>query len=121
MDAHALRVKRPDVVSRVLLSGGFDGPQYHSSGILRTIGELRKATKQFPKRASELKLPLLIMSAGSDRIVAPSGARMLYDRASSEDKTLKVYPDLYHELFNETEPDRTQVIADMIAWLDARS
>jgi alpha-beta hydrolase superfamily lysophospholipase len=93
----------------------------HSKLPVRTIGELRKATKRFPKRASELKLPLLIMSAGSDRIVAPSGAKMLYDRASSDDKTLKVYPDLYHEIFNEIEPDRTQVIADMIAWIEART
>ncbi|HEY5197411.1 MAG TPA: lysophospholipase [Solirubrobacteraceae bacterium] len=93
----------------------------HSKLPVRTIGELQRATRRFPKRASELKLPLLIMSAGADRIVAPSGAKMLYDRAGSADKTLKVYPGLYHEIFNETEPDRTQVIDEMIAWLDAHT
>jgi acylglycerol lipase len=87
----------------------------------RTIGELVKATRGFRKQAPELTLPLLILSAGADRIVAPAGAEMLYERAGSKDKTLKVYPDLYHEIFNETEPDRTQVIDEMIAWLDART
>jgi alpha-beta hydrolase superfamily lysophospholipase len=87
----------------------------------RTVGEFVATARSFRRRASELKLPLLIMSAGSDLIVAPSGARMLYDQASSEDKTIKVYPDLYHEIFNEVEPDRTQVIDELIAWLDAHT
>jgi acylglycerol lipase len=87
----------------------------------RTVGELVRATRRFPKEAAKLELPLLIMSAGADRIVAPAGAEMLYERAGSKDKTLKVYPDLYHEIFNETEPDRTQVIDELIAWLDART
>jgi alpha-beta hydrolase superfamily lysophospholipase len=87
----------------------------------RTVAELAKVIRTFPKQAAELELPLLIMSAGADLIVAPAGAEMLYERASSKDKTLKVYPDLYHEIFNETEPDRSLVIADLIDWLDART
>jgi alpha-beta hydrolase superfamily lysophospholipase len=31
---------------------------------------------------------------------------------------LKVYPDLYHEVFNE--PEREQVLDDVIAWIQAR-
>jgi len=84
----------------------------------RTVAELVKAVRGFP---GEAELPLLILSAGADRIVSPGGAKMLYERASSPDKTLKVYPDLYHEIFNETEPDRTEVIGDMIAWLKAHT
>ncbi|HWH12209.1 MAG TPA: lysophospholipase [Solirubrobacteraceae bacterium] len=87
----------------------------------RTVGELVRTTRGFAKQAGELGLPLLIMSAGADRIVAPAGAEMLYAGAGSDDKTLNVYPDLYHEIFNETEPDRTRVIDEMIAWLDART
>jgi alpha-beta hydrolase superfamily lysophospholipase len=94
---------------------------HHGKLPARTIGEMRRMTKPFPKRAAELKLPLLVMSGEADRIVAPSGGKMVYDRASSDDKTLKVYPGLYHELFIETEPDRTRVIDEMIAWLDART
>jgi len=87
----------------------------------RTVGELVKAVRGFPKEAASLELALLIMSAGADRIVSPGGAKMLYEGAGSTDKTLKVYPALYHEIFNETEPDRTEVIGDMIAWLGAHT
>lgn len=47
----------------------------------------------------------------------PKGAEKLYQNVSSEDKTLKVYEGLYHEVFNE--PERAQVLADVQAWLDA--
>jgi alpha-beta hydrolase superfamily lysophospholipase len=43
---------------------------------------------------------------------------MLYDKASSEDKTLKMYDGLYHEVFNE--PERDQVLQDMEKWLEAQ-
>jgi alpha-beta hydrolase superfamily lysophospholipase len=43
---------------------------------------------------------------------------MLYDQARSPDKTLNLYDGLYHETLNE--PERKQVLADIVAWLDAR-
>jgi acylglycerol lipase len=94
---------------------------HHARLPARTAGELVKAVRAFPREAPDLELPLLIMSAGADRIVSPGGAEMLFERAGSDDKTLKVYADLFHEIFNETEPDRTEVIGDMIAWLEART
>ena len=42
---------------------------------------------------------------------------MLYERASSKDKTLKLYEDFYHEVFND--PGHEQVFADVEAWLDS--
>ncbi len=36
----------------------------------------------------------------------------------SRDKQLKLYEGLYHEILNE--PERDQVMQDMIDWLDAR-
>lgn len=54
-----------------------------------------------------------------DRVVPPSGSRMVHDRAGSPDRTLRLYDGLYHELFNE--PEQRVVIGDVIAWLDART
>jgi alpha-beta hydrolase superfamily lysophospholipase len=31
--------------------------------------------------------------------------------------TLREYPGLYHEIFNEREPDRTQVLSDLRDWI----
>lgn len=42
---------------------------------------------------------------------------MRVDKASSADKTLKIYDGLFHEIFNEPEWD--QVLGDVAAWLAA--
>ena len=41
---------------------------------------------------------------------------MLYDKADSEDKTLKIFDGLFHEVFNE--PERDIVLKDVENWLD---
>jgi alpha-beta hydrolase superfamily lysophospholipase len=69
-------------------------------------------------RAAECSLPLLILQAGEDRLAAVPATREFFNAASSPDKTLRLYDGLYHEVFNEPEQDR--VLADLIAWLDAR-
>ena len=48
----------------------------------------------------------------------PSGTDAFYRDAGSADKTLKHYPGLHHEIFNE--PEREQVFADVKAWFSSR-
>jgi alpha-beta hydrolase superfamily lysophospholipase len=40
---------------------------------------------------------------------------MLYEKAGSKDKTLKIYEGFYHEVHNE--PDKAKVFADIEDWL----
>jgi alpha-beta hydrolase superfamily lysophospholipase len=63
--------------------------------------------------------PLLILHGTGDKLVPFRGSVQLNEVAASTDKTLKLYEGLYHEVLNE--PERDQVIADIVAWLDARS
>ena len=65
---------------------------------------------------SSISLPLIILQGSADLLVEPSGAQMLYDKVSSEDKTLKVYEGLYHEVFNE--PEKEMVLKDVESWLE---
>jgi acylglycerol lipase len=51
-------------------------------------------------------------------VASPEGARMVCERACSADKTLTIYPGLYHEIFNE--PEKDVVISDVVKWLLAR-
>jgi alpha-beta hydrolase superfamily lysophospholipase len=37
---------------------------------------------------------------------------------ASQDKHLTVYPELYHEVFNE--PERAAVLDDVASWIEAR-
>ena len=84
----------------------------------RKVSQLFAAMQWVQEQVADIRLPLLLLHGGADTLTAPAGSQFLYDHVSSEDKTLKIYPELYHEIFNE--PERAQVFADIEAWLDAR-
>jgi acylglycerol lipase len=65
----------------------------------------------------KITLPFITIQGGADKLVDPGGAQMLYDRAGSKDKTLNVYPGLFHEVHNE--PDCNTMFKDMETWLEA--
>jgi len=77
--------------------------------------ELIKAIGTVKHEISEIHLPILVMHGTADRLSDPKDSEIIYQKASSADKTLKVYEDYYHELFNE--PDCEQVLANMESWL----
>lgn len=69
----------------------------------------------------QINSPLLILHGAADKITDPKTSEFLYKRASSEDKTLKLYEDGYHCIL-EGEPDERifTVIQDIVTWLDSR-
>lgn len=87
----------------------------------RTLGELVKFVEKLPRQLRRIRLPLLVMHGGDDKLVSADGSRMLARRVASADKTLKVYPGLYHEIFNELPADRVVVLKDMTDWIAARA
>lgn len=80
--------------------------------------EMMIASEDARARMAQLSLPLLIMHATDDQLTNPAGSQLLYQQARSQDKTLKLWQDHKHEIFNELEKE--QVIALMIEWLDER-
>ncbi|HEX5144175.1 MAG TPA: alpha/beta hydrolase [Mycobacterium sp.] len=71
-----------------------------------------------PQRARTLSKPLLVVHGSEDHLISPEGSKRLVECVSSEDVHLKIYPGLYHEVFNEPEKDR--VLDDVVAWIEAR-
>lgn len=68
--------------------------------------------------ATNLALPTLLLVADSDGIVDPSGSRAFARQAASSGQlTTRFFSNLYHELFNETEPGRGQVLMQLADWL----
>jgi alpha-beta hydrolase superfamily lysophospholipase len=78
-----------------------------------------QAIERSAARLEELEVPLLVLHGGADALSDVAGSRALHARARSRDKTLRVYDGLYHEILNE--PEQGQVLADIVAWLDARA
>lgn len=65
--------------------------------------------------AQRWSLATLLLWAGSDRCVAPAGARAFADAAPRGVVRAQCFEPLYHEIFNE--PERDEVFAVLEAWL----
>ena len=63
-----------------------------------------------------IKVPTLVMHGEKDGIVVVDTSVWTYENLLVEDKELKIYKDMYHEIFNEVEKDA--VIEDLLSWLD---
>lgn len=89
---------------------------FHGRVPARTGREILKTADRVLKRAGELRLPVLVMHGSEDQLAAPRGSKQLDAGLGSDDHSLKIYDGLYHEIFNE--PEKKQVLADLVAWLD---
>ena len=80
--------------------------------VLMLVGET------MPQRAASLNAPLLVVHGSEDRLIPVEGSHQLVAAVGSSDVELKVYPGLYHEVFNE--PEQDQVLDDVVSWINAR-
>ena len=99
-----------------VVSAYVSDPLVYRGKIRARLGiEIIKAMKMVQRELPKIRLPMLIMHGAADRLSDPQGSKILYEKTSSIDKTLKLYDGFYHEIFNEPECER--VFADMEAWL----
>ena len=92
---------------------------FHGKMSARKVSELFKAMHHIQANAEKITLPMLLLHGGDDAMAAAEGSRLLHSRISSTDKTLKIYPGLFHEIFNE--PEQEEVFADVLAWCNERT
>jgi alpha-beta hydrolase superfamily lysophospholipase len=71
-----------------------------------------------PQRAGRLTAPLLVVHGEQDKLIPVAGSRQLIDCVGTSDVHLKVYPELYHEVFNE--PERAVVLDDVVSWIESK-
>ncbi|MFM7265609.1 MAG: serine aminopeptidase domain-containing protein, partial [Cyanobium sp.] len=90
-------------------------PLRHSRCSVRLGAGFLAVAASLPQRAPELRLPLLLLQSGDDRVTAPAAAERLFAAAGSAAKTWRSYPDSRHELLDDL--DREAVLADLRAWL----
>ena len=96
-----------------------DPLNYHGKLPARTVHELSGEVGRFEESLPRISVPLLVQVGTGDELVPPAASELVYERASSEDKTIKRYDGLFHEILNE--PERDEVVADTLAWLDERA
>lgn len=71
-----------------------------------------------PQRAAAITAPLLVVHGDDDKLIPVQGSRRLVECVGSTDVHLKVYPGLYHEVFNE--PEQDLVLDDVTSWIEAK-
>lgn len=80
--------------------------------------ECYKAINYIHENRSKFEYPVLILHGTDDMIVSCEDSRELYYNISSNDKILKFYGSLYHEIMNEFKKDK--VLDDINAWIKKR-
>ncbi len=84
---------------------------------VRLGNEVFKGFKTASQRISDIKIPLLIQKGQEDPLVI--NVDELFDNVTADDRTLKIYQYLFHEVYNELEEDRIIVLKDLSEWLTA--
>ncbi|XP_057810654.1 caffeoylshikimate esterase [Salvia miltiorrhiza] len=95
---------------------------YSDQTRLKTAVELLNATKSIESQVDKVASPMLILHGAADRVTDPRVSQFLYDNASTNDKTLKLYEGGFHSIL-EGEPDDIilAVLTDIVSWLDSRT
>jgi len=92
-------------------------PLVHAKISARLLNAMLASIAVVHANMAGLKIPMLLVYAGDDHIVDPGGSAAL-TKVLPADAEVKVYPQLYHEIFNEQ--DAAPVFEDVRAWLARR-
>ena len=97
-------------------------PLVHDRATARLYTEFLTASQECLARAKELRIPMLVFHGRSDRIVDYKGSERIYESAPTarKDKSLYVFPNLFHETMNEAEKDRERVLDIVSRWIVER-
>ncbi|KAI3682758.1 hypothetical protein L1987_82985 [Smallanthus sonchifolius] len=95
---------------------------YQQKPRLKTALELLRTSMSLEDTLSEVTIPFFVLHGEADTVTDPEVSKALYAQASSKDKTIKLYPGMWHGLTaGETDHNIDIVFGDIISWLDKRS
>ncbi|CAM6106073.1 unnamed protein product [Calypogeia fissa] len=108
------------VVSRDPLAviAKYNDPLVYTGPIrIRTGTEILRIGTFLQNNFEKVTIPFFVLHGSDDKITDPTGSQDLYQKASSEQKSIQIYEGLLHDLLFELEKD--VVIRDIISWLDS--
>ncbi|XP_062092737.1 caffeoylshikimate esterase-like [Humulus lupulus] len=89
---------------------------------LKTGYELLRVSTALEQKLNEISLPFLVLHGEDDRVTDKSVSKLLYETASSKDKTFKLYPKMWHGLLYGEPPENIDIVfSDIIGWLQQRT
>ena len=93
-----------------------EDPLRHEVGTARWGVESLSTIEWIKTHAAEIRVPLLVIHGGADRLASANGSRAFFEKVTVPDKELLVYEACYHEPHNDV--NREQVLADIENWLE---
>jgi alpha-beta hydrolase superfamily lysophospholipase len=90
-------------------------PLVHHRATTQFGAEALRAIDRVRERANDIRLPLLIIHGGNDQVNSVEGSKELFEKVSSVDKEMKIYPEGAHEPHNDI--NRDEVARDVEDWL----
>lgn len=109
-----------DVISRdwqevqIALQDSLGVPQRSA----RWVVEFFETMQEVGDRASEIRLPILMLQGLADAVVMPAATQEFFAHVGSADKSLRLFEGYYHELHNDL--GRERPIAAVQDWLNSR-
>eukprot|EP00268_Persea_americana_P065984 TRINITY_DN8895_c0_g2_i1.p1 TRINITY_DN8895_c0_g2~~TRINITY_DN8895_c0_g2_i1.p1 ORF type:complete len:362 (-),score=59.71 TRINITY_DN8895_c0_g2_i1:307-1287(-) len=95
---------------------------YKGKPRLKTAYELFRVSLDIEKNLDKVSLPFIVLHGSADIVTDPSVSKLLYESASSADKTFKLYPDMWHTITAGEPPESIDLVfSDIIAWMDERT
>lgn len=117
------RLKLPNQIDSYILSHDeasclaySQDPLIFHTATARWFTEILATHADVRQRAVQLTVPILMLQAGDDRLVDSQAAQQVFELLGCQDKRIKVYSGLYHEIMNEV--DRATVLSDLTDWLN---
>jgi lysophospholipase len=95
-------------------------PLYYKGKIRARSGAVMlSGMEEASRKMEELRVPLLLMHGERDEIVELECSRAVDERARSDDKTLRLYPEAMHHLV--LEPEGPEILKRVAAWILERA
>ena len=93
-----------------------DDPLRHTRGTARLATEFLTTTAHIRTHAADLKVPILLLHGGADRVALPEGSRSFFEQVAFPDKERREYPGAYHELHEDL--NYQEILTDLADWLE---
>lgn len=95
---------------------------YQDKPRLKTALEMLRTSMQLQHTLSKVMFPFLVLHGEVDTVTDPEVSKALYQTAGSQDKTIKMYPGMWHGLTSGEPTENIEIVfADIVAWLDDRT
>ncbi|GAQ79936.1 Lysophospholipase [Klebsormidium nitens] len=96
-----------------------DPLRFHGHIRVGSVAAIMGSCRFIMDRLPKIVTPFIVIQGSLDTIVAPRSAKILADRASSGDKTLKMFPHAWHDLVHE--PESPEIVDMMLKWVEGRT